>query len=280
MDNSNDLKAKHYLDELFSLENKTAIVSGGAGVIGTVLTKALLKAGANVVIWSRSQKSIDGALEELNRSVGEPEKTIGIRVDTGIESEVEAALKATENTFGSPEILINAVGGNIGKTDFVDTDIETFKKVLYLNLIAGLMVPTKIVAAYWIRKGIKGSIINLTSMTSYNPLSGVWGYDAAKAGVLNLTQASAKEFADHGIRVNAIAPGFFLGKQNRAILVDQETGEYTDRGKQVLSRTPYGRFGDPEELAGTALFLASRKSSGFITGVSIPVDGGYLVDSI
>ncbi|MCG8335416.1 MAG: SDR family oxidoreductase, partial [Proteobacteria bacterium] len=135
-------------------------------------------------------------------------------------------------------------------------------------------------ASYWIEKEIKGTIINLTSMTSYLPLSGVWGYDAAKAGVLNLTQATAKEFAAHGIRVNAIAPGFFLGKQNRAILVNQETGDYTDRGKQVIARTPYGRFGDPEELAGVTLFLSSNKASGFVTGVSIPVDGGYLVDNI
>ncbi len=280
MKHTSTVKPKDYLDGIFSLEGKTAIVSGGAGVIGSVMSQALLRAGANVVIWSRSQKSIDEALTKVNDFVRSPEQLKGIQVDTGVESEVETALKSSESLFGTPEILINAVGGNIGKADFVETDMENFSKILNLNLVAGLMIPTKIVASHWIQKGIKGSIINLTSMTSYQPLSGVWAYDAAKAGVLNLTQASAKEFAEHGIRVNAIAPGFFLGKQNRAILVDQETGEYTERGKQVISRTPYGRFGDPEELAGTTLFLASRKASGFITGVSIPVDGGYLVDSI
>jgi NAD(P)-dependent dehydrogenase (short-subunit alcohol dehydrogenase family) len=117
-------------------------------------------------------------------------------------------------------------------------------------------------------------------MTSYNPLSGVWGYDAAKAGVLNLTRATANEFAPHGIRVNAIAPGFFLGKQNRALLVDAETGKLTPRGQAIIARTPFGRFGEPEELVGATLFLASRKASGFVTGVSIPVDGGYLVHNI
>jgi NAD(P)-dependent dehydrogenase (short-subunit alcohol dehydrogenase family) len=133
-----------------------------------------------------------------------------------------------------------------------------------------------VVASYWIEKKIKGSIINLASMTSYKPLSGVWAYNAAKAGVLNLTMAAANEFAPYGIRVNAIAPGFFLGKQNRALLVDQKTGQYTDRGKAIIAHTPFGRFGDPWELAGATLFLASANASGFVTGVSIPVDGGYL----
>jgi NAD(P)-dependent dehydrogenase (short-subunit alcohol dehydrogenase family) len=117
-------------------------------------------------------------------------------------------------------------------------------------------------------------------MASYQPLSGVWGYDAAKAGVLNLTLATANEFAPYGIRVNAIAPGFFLGKQNRALLIDQKTGEYTDRGKAVIAHTPFRRFGEPQELAGATLYLASAKASGFVTGVSIPVDGGYLAFNI
>jgi NAD(P)-dependent dehydrogenase (short-subunit alcohol dehydrogenase family) len=132
----------------------------------------------------------------------------------------------------------------------------------------------------WIREKIPGSIINLTSMASYNPLSGVWAYDAAKAATLNLTMAAAKEFAPYGIRVNAIAPGFFIGKQNRALLIDEETGDYTDRGKAVLEHTPFKRFGEVSELAGATVFLASRKASGFITGISMPVDGGYLVHNI
>jgi NAD(P)-dependent dehydrogenase (short-subunit alcohol dehydrogenase family) len=112
------------------------------------------------------------------------------------------------------------------------------------------------------------------------PLSGVWGYDAAKAGVLNLTQAAAKELAPHGIRVNALAPGFFLGKQNRDLLIDPASGELTARGRSILERTPYGRFGEAAELAGALLLLASPRASGFVTGVCIPVDGGFLVDNI
>jgi NAD(P)-dependent dehydrogenase (short-subunit alcohol dehydrogenase family) len=142
------------------------------------------------------------------------------------------------------------------------------------------MVPTKVTAKYWIDRGIEGSVINLASMASYIPLSGVWAYGAAKAGVLNLTMAAAKEFAPHKIRVNAIAPGFFIGKQNRALLIDEKTGDLTPRGKQVIERTPFGRFGEIEELVGAVIFLSNPNASGFVTGVSIPVDGGFLVDNI
>jgi NAD(P)-dependent dehydrogenase (short-subunit alcohol dehydrogenase family) len=269
-----------FLEELFGLDGKTAVVAGGAGVIGTAMSKALLKAGANVVIWSRTQASIDDALDRLKNIAREPERVTGIRVDTGIEKEAAGALASSVSAFGPPEILINCVGGNLGKGPFIETDPAQFEAVLKLNLIAGLVIPTKVIAAYWIEKGIKGSIINLTSMTSYRPLSGVWAYNAAKAGVLNLTCGTANEFARHGIRVNAIAPGFFLGKQNRALLVDQKTGEYTERGRAVIAHTPFGRFGQTDELMGATLFLASNKASGFVTGVSIPVDGGYLAYNI
>jgi len=270
-----------FLEDLFDLRTKTAIVAGGAGAIGTVMSQALLKAGANVVIWSRTQASIDSALERLKAAATQAaERMQGIQVDSGNEKDVIEALQASVAAFGPPEILINAVGGNLGKAPLVETDLGQFQEVLKLNLIAGLMVPTKVIAAYWIEKKIKGSIINLTSMTSYNPLSGVWGYDAAKAGVLNLTKGAANEFARYGIRVNAIAPGFFIGKQNKALLIDEKTGEYTERGKAIIAHTPFGRFGETEELIGATLFLASNKASGFVTGISIPVDGGYLAHNI
>ncbi len=269
-----------YLEDLYGLTHQTAIVAGGGGVIGQAMARALLTAGANVVIWSRSQTSVDQALDSLDAEAQGAGQATGRRVDTGDEEQVHIALKAACRHFPRPNILINAVGGNLGKGAFVETDPAQFEQVLRLNLVAGLVVPTKVVAAYWIAEAIPGSIINLTSMASYKPLSGVWGYDAAKAGALNLTQATANEFARHGIRVNAIAPGFFLGKQNRDLLVDEKTGGYTARGKAIVERTPFGRFGEPEELAGVTLFLASRKASGFMTGVSIPVDGGYLAHNI
>ncbi len=273
MKKTEEKETRAYLEMMFGLKGKTAIVAGGAGIIGTVMSEAILKAGANVIIWSRTQKSIDRALEKIGHD--SPDRIMGIQVDTIEESAVINALKKSKSFFTPPEILINAVGGNIGKTSFIDTDMKLFEKVLKLNLIAGLMVPTKTVASYWIKKKIKGSIINLTSMTSYSPLSGVWAYDAAKAGVLNLTKGCANEFASCGIRVNAIAPGFFLGKQNQDLLMDQDTGNYTKRGKSIIAHTPFDRFGNTDELIGATLFLASNKASGFVTGISIPVDGGY-----
>ncbi len=269
-----------YLDDMFGLKEKTVVVAGGAGAIGTVMCEALLKAGANVIIWSRSRGSISLALEYFEKLEDCPGSVKGVQCDTGNEEDVCDALEKSVKLFGPIHILINGVGGNLGKSSFLDMEVETFEKVLHMNLVAGLVIPTKTMAAYWIEEGISGSIINLTSMASYMPLSGVWAYDAAKSAVLNLTQATAKEFADKGIRVNAIAPGFFIGKQNRALLIDQETGEYTQRGQSVIAHTPFGRFGDVQELAGATLFLSSSKASGFVTGVSIPVDGGYLIHNI
>ena len=275
---------KGYLEQMFGLSDTVAVITGGAGAIAGALAGALLRAGAKVVLWGHHQTTIDAAIERLKGEIdGVEERLFGYQVDTGNEDAVRAALEATEKSFGVPNLLVNGVGGTggtRGKSAFVDQDMETFEFVLKLNLVAGLMVPTKVFAAYWIGKKIEGAVINMTSMASYVPLSGVWAYDAAKAAVLNLTQASAKEFAPQGIRVNAIAPGFFVGKQNRALLYDEKTGELTERGKSIIAHTPYGRFGETDELAGALLYLASPRASGFVTGVSLAVDGGYLVDNI
>lgn len=269
-----------YLEKLFGLHGTTAVVSGGAGAIGSVMSDALLQAGANVVILSRTQDSIDAFMSRYASETDLLQRLHSIQLDTGDETAMAEAFAAATAKFSTPEILINGVGGNRGKGPFVELDLEQFRQVLDLNLCAGLVVPTKVFCRQWVDRKIAGSIINLTSMTSYVPLSGVWAYDAAKAATLNLTMATANEFARYGIRVNAIAPGFFLGKQNRALLIDEQTGDYTPRGKAVISRTPFGRFGEVSELAGATLFLASRKASGFVTGTSIPVDGGYLIHNI
>jgi NAD(P)-dependent dehydrogenase (short-subunit alcohol dehydrogenase family) len=272
---------KGYLEQMFGLSDTVAVITGGAGAIAGALAAALLKAGAKVALWGHHQSTIDTAIAKLKDGIdGAEDRLFGQEVDTGSEVAVQTTLEDTEKGFGAPNLLVNGVGGNRGKSAFVDQDMETFEFVLKLNLVAGLMVPTKVFAAYWIGKKIEGAVINMTSMASYVPLSGVWAYDAAKAAVLNLTQASAKEFAPHGIRVNAIAPGFFVGKQNRALLYDEKTGELTERGKSIIAHTPYGRFGETDELAGALLYLASPRASGFVTGISLAVDGGYLVDNI
>ena len=278
-----------YIDSMFSLRGRTAVVTGGAGGLPSVMAAAYAKAGAAVCIWGRGtghpiEAAVEKIRDDIRRSLGAEAAAAavlaGVTVDVGDRSAVERALAETEKLVGRPDLLLNGVGGNLGKSAFVDVDEEKFLEVLKLNLMAGLVIPSKVFAKYWIDAAVEGDIINMTSMTSYKALSGTFAYGAAKAGTLNLTESLAKELAPHRIRVNAIAPGFFVGNQNRALLIDEATGELTARGKAIVARTPFGRFGDHEELCGAALFLASRAASGFVTGVSIPVDGGYLTDNI
>jgi len=269
-----------YVESLFSLEGRVAVVTGGAGGLPSVMAAALAKAGAKVCIWGRGTgHPIPDAVAAIRAKLPAGTVVAGVTVDTGDREAVKKAIAETEALVGAPDILVNGVGGNMGKAPFVDVDEAKFVEILKLNLMAGLVVPTRAFAEYWIAGGIKGDVINMTSMTSYKALSGTWAYGAAKSGVLNLNEGLAKELAPHGIRVNAIAPGFFVGNQNRALLLD-EKGGLTARGQSIVSRTPMGRFGDHEELCGATVFLASRAASGFITGVSLPVDGGYLTDNI
>jgi len=269
-----------WLDERFGLEGKTVVITGGSGVLAGSMAAALLRAGANVSLWGRHAETLEEAARKAGAAAGGTGQVHWVVGDASSESSVADAVRATFERFGSLDVLINAVGGNRGKTSFVETDTALFEEVLKLNLVAGLMVPTKVVCRWWIEKKVRGAVINLASMSSYVPLSGVWAYDAAKAGVLNLTMAAAREFAPHGIRVNAIAPGFFLGKQNRSLLVDDATGQLTQRGRDIISRTPCARFGEPDDLAGAVVFLSSEKASGFVTGICLPVDGGFLVDCV
>ncbi|MBT3274807.1 MAG: SDR family oxidoreductase [Spirochaetales bacterium] len=269
-----------YIEKMFGLEGKTVAITGGGGVIAGAMSEALLNAGAKVALWDIKKEFSDAAVERLNQSTGAGDRLLSVESNAMEKASTKEAVEETVKGLGSLDILINAAGGNRGKSSFNDADIEQFEFVLKLNLVAGLMVPTQVVTQYWIDNKLQGAVINLASMSSYIPLSGVWAYDAAKAAVQNLTMAAAKEFASHGIRVNAIAPGFFIGKQNRALLMDEETGNLTPRGQDVINHTPYGRFGEVAELAGATLLLASSEAAGFITGITIPVDGGYLIQNI
>jgi NAD(P)-dependent dehydrogenase (short-subunit alcohol dehydrogenase family) len=276
-----------YLEEMFSLKGKRIVITGGAGGIPVELAIGLAKAGADICLWGRGtnhpmQSAVDGVRLALGAGEGAASsgRVESVTVDTADSSACEAAIARTEELIGAPDVLVNGVGGNKGKAPFVDIDEKIFMEVLTVNLMAGLVTPTRAFARYWIAKGIKGNVINMSSMASYVPLSGVWAYDAAKAGVLNLTEGLAKEFAPHGIRVNGLAPGFFIGHQNKALLIDEKTGDLTPRGKAIVAHTPFGRFGDKAELRGAAIFLASDAASAFVTGVTIPVDGGYLVDNV
>jgi NAD(P)-dependent dehydrogenase (short-subunit alcohol dehydrogenase family) len=270
------------IEEIFGLKDKVAVVTGGGGVLPGAMAAALIKAGARVCLWGRGRHSpMDQAVQDMIDNTGIPDGVIGLTVDAGNEKEVKKALKETEDQIGIPTILINGVGG-IGNTSaFIDIDMELFNKTLQNNLFAGCVIPTKVFSCYWIDNYIKGAVINIASMASFLPMPGIWAYDAAKAGVMNITKAAASELSAYNIRVNAIAPGFFMGKQNKHLLVQHENPtEYTNRGKAILGHIPLKRFGDSGELEGVTLLLASNKASGYMTGVCIPVDGGYLSKSI
>jgi NAD(P)-dependent dehydrogenase (short-subunit alcohol dehydrogenase family) len=269
---------------MFSLKGKRVVMTGGAGGIPAEIAIGLAKAGADVCLWGRGANHPMAEAAQAVRAAAGGDRGAGqveaLTVDTADSAACAAAIAETERLIGAPNVLVNGVGGNRGKAPFAEMDEKVFMEVVELNLMAGLVTPTRAFARYWIAAGIKGSVVNMSSMTSYKPLSGTWAYGAAKSGVLNLTEGLAKELAPHGIRVNGIAPGFFIGNQNRVLLIEEKTGELTARGQSIIARTPFGRFGEKSELRGAVIFLLSDAASGFVTGITIPVDGGYLTDNI
>ncbi len=267
-----------YLDEKYGLNGKTAIVTGGGGTLCSAIAEGFALAGANVILWDINPAGLKAKSEIIAKACGDKSRVSTVEVNLMEEDSIAKALEKSVKIFGSVEILLNGAGGNRGKGPLVDVKTEDYDFVLKLNLLAGCVLPTKHVAKYWIDNKIKGNIINIASMAGFNPLSGVWAYSAAKAGVMNQTMGHAKELAKYGIRVNAIAPGFFIADQNRKLLLNDD-GTPTQRGKDVLAKTPMGGFGLPEHLAGSTIFLASDAAE-FITGITLPIDGGYLCDNI
>jgi len=270
-----------YLKSLFNIENKVAVITGGNGVLGSEMADGLLKAGAKVVIIGTNEQKLNNKVEILGK-IGSP--VIGLKCDVLDEDDINNARIDILNRFGQIDILINAAGGHVpgaiigtDQTIF-DLKIEEFKKVTDLNL-NGTILPTLIFGKVMADQQ-NGSIINVSSMATQRAISRAVGYSAAKAAVENFTRWMAVELAQKfgsGIRVNAIAPGFFITEQNRDILIDEE-GNLTQRGKTIISLTPFKRFGEPSELVGTILWLASDASK-FITGAIIPIDGGFSSNS-
>ena len=266
-----------YLNSLFSLEKKVAVVTGGTGVLGSSMVKALARAGAKVAIVGRRKDVADDLAKEIKKSGGE---AIGVSADVLNAQQLNAAKKTILDQFGTINILVNGAGGNMpGATiptdkTFLDLNIEDFRKVVELNL-TGSVLPSQILAEP-IMAAKSGCIINISSMAAYLPITRVVGYSVAKAAISNFTQWMAIEMAKkfgEGIRVNAIAPGFFLTEQNRTLLTTSDGG-LTDRGKSVIAHTPYGRFGEPDELASTLIWLCSDGAK-FVSGVVVAVDGGF-----
>ena len=268
-----------YLEGMFSLEGRTAVVTGGGGVLCSRMAEAMAQAGAGVILWDVRQDALNEKVAQIRKTVGDDRRVNAVQVDLMNEESIKAAIEKSVKFTGRVDILLNGAGGNRGKSTLQEVKAEDVEFVLKLNLLAGCILPVKHFSKYWIEKKIKGTIINIASMSSFNPLSGVYAYSAAKAAVMNQTVAQAKELAPFGIRANAIAPGFLIADQNRALLLNPD-GSLTPRGQAVIAHTPFGRFGEAHELMGAVLFLASDKAAGFVSGVTLPVDGAYLAFNI
>ncbi len=262
----------------FSLQGKNAVVIGGSGTLGSAIAKGLGEAGAEIAVCYRTTK-VDALLTEFeNRGIAAKGYFIDVTDPDTIISCRDAILK----DFSKIDILVNLAGGNIREAmtsrekSFFDLPIDALKQVTWLNLFGGAIIPAQAFGEKMIENEDGGSMINITSMNTFRPLLGRPGYAAAKSAVSNFTQWLAVHIARDcrkNVRVNAIAPGFFLNARMRAELYDKD-GNYTERGEAIISHTPMARLGEPEDLVGTAIWLASDASK-FVTGVVIPVDGGF-----
>ncbi len=258
----------------FDLTGKVALVTGGGGVIGGALADALARAGAEIIVSGRRMALLESAVERIQKNGG---KARAVTMDVTDQKSTEQALEKA----GDVHILVNCAGGTKPEAmtsptrSLLDLDLSAMRDIMDLNW-TGTLVPSLAIAKQFIARG-EGVILNIASMMSFRPLTRNIAYSSGKAAVKNLTEWLAVHFAQNyssKIRVNAIAPGFFLGEQNRWLLVDQATGKLTPRGETIIRGTPMGRFGEADELGETAVFLTSHASR-FITGVTIAVDGGF-----
>lgn len=261
---------------IIDLKDKVAVVTGGGGVLGGSISRSLVENGVKVAVLDIRQEQLNKRVEELS----ELGQVIGIQCNVLDIASLEAARTKLLAEWGKIDILVNAAGGNLpGATlredqSVFDMKIEDFNRVTDLNM-NGTVYPCLVFGKAMAESG-EGSIINVSSMATYSAITRVPGYSVAKSGVSIFTQWLAMEMAlkfSEKIRVNALAPGFFIGDQNRSVLINSD-GSYTDRSRKVLARTPMKRFGDISELNGLVHFLCSEQAS-FITGAIIPVDGGF-----
>lgn len=265
------------MSNIFSIKNKVTVITGASGVLGGSLAKSFIEAGATVVALGRNQETLDARVKELSHLEGE---VFAVEANVMNIDSLETASKKIVKKYGRIDVLLNIAGGNIPSAtlspeqSFLDMNVDGWDEVTNLN-INGTVYPSYVFGKVMAQQG-SGSIVNISSMAAYSAITRVAGYSAAKAAITNFTQWLASDLAlKYGdkIRVNAIAPGFFIGDQNRAILLNSD-GSLTERSKKVIAKTPMGRFGDAEELNGAVQFLCSDAAS-FITGALIPIDGGF-----
>ncbi|MFV8324706.1 SDR family oxidoreductase [Flavobacterium sp. ZS1P14] len=270
------------MDNLFNLKGKVALVTGGSGVLGGQMGEVLAKSGAITVIMGSTLDKADIVVNKIKANGGE---AFAVAANVLDKPSLEKVKDLIIEKYGHLDILINAAGGNVPGATIAPNDtifnMQTvdLEKVLDLNII-GTILPTQVFSEIFAKQK-QGVIINISSATAQRPLTRVVGYSASKAAVDNFTKWMAVEMATkfgEGIRVNAIAPGFFIGEQNRTLLLEPD-GSLTARGKKIIDQTPMRRFGNPEDLGGTLIWLCSDASK-FITGIIVNVDGGFGVSSI
>ena len=263
------------VNDLFRLDGQTAAVVGATGVLGGAMASALAAAGARVAVIGRNAERGGERVDAIQKSGGDAAFFATDATDT---DSLTKAADAIASHWEAPSILINAAGGNHPDAtlkpgdDFCNLSREAWAQVFDLNLVGGALLPCQVFGRAMVEAGT-GSVINIASLSGMTPLSRVIAYSAAKGAVLNFTQFLAREWAEQGVRVNALSPGFFPAEQNRKLLMNDD-GTYTDRGNQIIQHTPMRRFGRAEELAGAVVWLASGASS-FVTGQNIVVDGGF-----
>ena len=267
-----------YLESLFGLAGKVAVVTGGGGILCGAMSRALARAGAKVAVLDLNEAAARRVADDVAAAGGD---AIAVRCDVLDKASIEAAAQEVLGAFGQVDILINGAGGNKKQATtsldlaFFDLPADAVQWVFNLNFI-GTLLPSQVFGRLMAEQG-HGVILNVSSMNALRPLTRIPAYSAAKAAVSNFTQWLAVHVAqEHSprIRVNALAPGFFLTEQNRFLLTDEATGELTPRGKTIIAHTPMGRFGDPKDLIGTVLWLLSPGAE-FVTGIVVPVDGGF-----
>ena len=269
------------MNDLFDLSGEVAVVIGATGALGGALAEGLAAAGAKVAVLGRNAERGEARVKNIQTRGG---NSVFFAADAIKRESLHAAHQAIEKSLGTPTILVNAAGGNDPKVTvmadlaFEQIALEDWRANFDLNLVGGVLLPCQEFGPAMFARG-KGSIINIASVSAYLPLSRVVTYSAAKAAVLNLTLFLAREWASKGVRVNSITPGFFPAEQNRKLLFNDD-GSPSARTKAIWGHTPMARFGDAQELVGAAIFLASNRASGFVTGTDIRVDGGFLAQTI
>lgn len=266
------------MKELFDLTEKVIVITGAGGVLCGEIAKALAKAGAKVAVLDLIEAAARKVVDEIKSDGG---TAIAVECNVLKKDTLEAARKKVISEFGRVDALINGAGGNKKEAttspdmSFFDLPPDAVRFVFDLNFI-GTLLPTQVFAKEMAEKG-RGVILNVSSMNAFRPLTKIAAYSAAKAAVSNFTQWLAVHMCQNyskEIRVNAIAPGFFLTEQNRFLLTDEKTGELTTRGRTIVDHTPMGRFGQPQELIGTVVWLLSDAAK-FVTGIIVPIDGGF-----